>query len=98
MSYHGTADDNVNSIAQVGYKLSCIKRDAYNAKGIYSTPSIQVAEIFAQDFRHDDGKSYKVIFQNRVTTEGLSKFHNDEYWAQTNEKGIRPYGLCIKEV
>ena len=96
MSYHGTADRNVNSIAQVGYKLSCRKRDIYDAKGIYSSPSIQVAEFFAESFAHY-GKYYKVVFQNRVTTEGL-KFCPGEYWAQTNEKGIRPYGLCIKKV
>ena len=98
MSYHGTKCDNANSIAQQGYLLSKGHRHLYG-KGIYSAPSITVAAGFAAEFEFNR-KCHQVVFQNRVSTTGLKvqKTSVGEYWIQPNEKLIRPYGLCIKEV
>ena len=94
VSYHGTSRENTNGIAEQGYLLSKGWRHMYGP-GIYSSPSIDVAAIFASAFTHE-GVDYKVVFQNRVSKDGLKKANNDEYWVQPNEKLIRPYGLCIQ--
>ena len=98
VSYHGTKCDNANSIAEEGYDLSKGHRFKYG-KGIYSAPSIDVAAGYADVFKFSR-KKYKVVFQNRVSTTGLKEQTtcHGEYWIQPNEKLIRPYGLCIKEV
>ena len=58
-------------------------------KGIYSAPSIEVAEHFAKPFKVD-GNTYKLVFQNRVSTEGLEIVPANtpkavgEYWLMTS--------------
>ena len=108
VSFHGTKKDNVSGIAKQGYKLSMSKREVYG-RGIYCSPSIEVAELYAEEFLHDS-KKYKVVFQNRVNLDGLkviSADHichdrqrsdvKDDYWLQPREEYIRPYGICIKK-
>ena len=101
VSYHGTKQENADGIARQGYLLSKGKRFVFG-KGIYSTPSIEVAELYASGFKFQ-GKQYRVVFQNRVSPtdmETVSAQETDvgEYWVQPNENLIRPYGLCIKEL
>ena len=102
VSYHGTNEDGRTSIAEEGYLLSKCKRFLYGI-GIYSTPSIAVAEQYAEVFKHKEGL-YAGVMQNRVKNEKLTVISakecgdEDEYWVQENEKFIRPYGLCLKKL
>ena len=89
------------SIAQDGYRLSKGKRFKYGS-GIYSTPSIQVAAKYANVFNHK-GKWYKLVFQNRVCPTNLRILDAQttgvgEYWLQSRDDFIRPYGICIQRL
>ena len=99
VSYHGTGVNVSGSIAQEGYNLSKGKRFLYG-KGIYSTPSIEVAAKYAHRFYHK-GKPYRIVFQNRVSTTDLKVIDIDttgkgEYWVQPHEDLVRPYGICMQ--
>ena len=101
VSYHGTGESASGSITQDGYKLSKGKRFKFG-RGIYSTPSIEVADKYATQFNYG-GKSYKLVFQNRVSPEGLKILDTrmtgvGEYWVQPNETLIRPYGICMRQI
>ena len=101
VSYHGTGESASGSIAQDGYRLSKGKRFKYG-KGIYSTPSIQVAAKYAQVFNHE-GKKYKLVFQNRVCPTDLKIMDAQmtgvgEYWVQPRQEYIRPYGICVQQL
>lgn len=87
VSYHGTGENAGRSIAQHGYDLSKGHRFAYG-KGIYSTPSILVAEKYAKEFQHE-GETYLLVFQNRVKMEdmeviGSSTTGVGEYWVYSH--------------
>jgi ubiquitin len=99
VSYHGTGVSASGSIAQDGYDLSKGKRFLYG-HGVYSTPSVKVAAMYAQTFTHD-GAEYQLVFQNRTSTEGLKVIDATdngvgEYWVQPDDKLIRPYTVCVK--
>ena len=101
VSYHGTGKSATGSIAQDGYLLSKGTRFQYG-RGIYSTPSIEVASKYAQQFEHK-GKHYKIVFQNRVCPNSLTIIDTEttgvgEYWVQPRQDLIRPYGICIKDL
>ena len=101
VSYHGTGESASGSIAQDGYRLSKGKRFLYGS-GIYSTPSIQVAAKYANVFHHK-GKWYKLVFQNRVCPTNLKILDAQttgvgEYWLQSRDDFIRPYGICIQRL
>ena len=98
VSYHGTGVNVTGNIAQEGYDLSKGKRFKYG-KGIYSSPSIDIAALYTHNFKHD-GQTYQLVFQNRVSAEDL-KVINDpvgEYWLQPHQEKIRPYGVCLRSV
>ena len=76
VSYHGTAIGNTGNIAQEGYDLSKGKRFLYG-RGVYSTPSIEVAAKYASRFQHK-GKNYRVVFQNRVSPSNLKIVSADD--------------------
>ena len=104
VSYHGTDIDNVKSIADCGYDSSMSKRQAFGP-GIYSTLSVEVAEEFAA--RHEfeyDSKKYREILQNRVDLSATkivpaSKTGKGaEYFVTENDRKVRPYGVCLKQV
>ena len=100
VSYHGTAIGNTGNIAQEGYDLSKGKRFLYG-RGVYSTPSIEVAAKYASGFQHK-GKNYRVVFQNRVNPSNLKIVSADdtgmgEYWIQPEQDAIRQYGICVQE-
>ena len=86
VSYHGTGESASGSIAQDGFRLSKGKRFAYG-KGIYCTPSIEVAAKYAKIFDHKR-KTYKIVFQNRVSPTGLKVIDGQttgvgEYWVSS---------------
>jgi hypothetical protein len=104
VSYHGTQFGCVEGISKEGYKIG--PRAKYG-KGVYSSPKVEVAELYAAEFQHE-GNNYQVIFQNRVNpARGHLKIVNDPlgiYYVsplQNDKKGIfdvRPYGVLIKEI
>ena len=101
VSYHGTGESASGSIAQDGYNLSRGKRFLYG-RGIYSTPSIEVAAKYAKMFEHK-GKVFKIVLQNRVCATNLKNIDAEttgvgEYWVQPYKKFIRPYGICIQQL
>jgi hypothetical protein len=59
VSYHGTGQNNSRSIAEEGFALSKGQRFKFGY-GIYSTPDIDVAELFSSEFEYK-GSTYKVI-------------------------------------
>jgi hypothetical protein len=71
VSYHGTSYQNGLSIAEEGFKLSKGERFLYG-KGIYSSPDIEVASLYAAE-ANVDGKTYKVVIQNRVNPKTVKK-------------------------
>ena len=101
VSYHGTSYNNGLSIAEEGYRLSQCKRFKHGF-GIYSTPDINVAFKYAETRKQSDGKTYKVVIQNRVNPKTLIKIDKaetkvGEYWISPSEDDIRPYGFCTRE-
>jgi hypothetical protein len=101
VSYHGTSYHNGLSIAEEGFKLSQGERFLYG-KGIYSTPDIEVASLYAAE-ANVDGKTYKVVMQNRVNPKTVKKIGVTvtgvgEYWISPADEDILPYGFCVKEI
>ncbi|KAG4069986.1 hypothetical protein HA402_013646 [Bradysia odoriphaga] len=97
VSYHGTGNNNANSIAENGFLLSRGRNFVFGY-GIYSTPDIAVALMYAKTFIHEN-EEYKFIVQNRVNPETVqrvtaSKTRVGEYWICEKEEDIRPYGFC----
>jgi hypothetical protein len=95
VSYHGTGYHNCLSIANEGFKLAKGVRFVYG-RGIYSTPSAAVAEMYAKEFTAKDGGRYKFVMQSRVNPANLNKF--GDYRVSPGDEDIRPYGICIKKV
>jgi hypothetical protein len=100
VSYHGTSSNNGLSIAGEGFRLSKGRRFLYG-NGIYSTPDIKVALKYSESFTKD-GKTYKLVMQNRVNPQNVRKFSKaqtgvGEYWLSPSDDDIRPYGFCIRE-
>jgi ubiquitin len=95
VSYHGTGYHNSLSIADEGFKLAKGWRFVFG-RGIYSTPNVATAELYAKEFRLNDGERYKVVIQNRVNPANLNKF--GDYWVSLGDEDLRPYGLCIKKI
>ena len=97
VSYHGTTREGAEGIASEGYDEKYSIRRLYG-DGIYSSPELNIAEHFATKFSKD-GKSYKIVLQNRVSPAKLRKVkeEDDKYWI-VDDSNIRPYGILVKEV
>ena len=107
VSFHGTKRSKVSSSVELlqGYLLSKSQSNCYG-RGICTSPSIEVAELYAEEFSYDS-KKFKVVLQNRVNSNGLNVIptdricrdhkHSEVYWIQTRDKYIRPYGICVKK-
>lgn len=81
-------------------------------RGIYSTPDIKMAEKYCRKFKSKvDGKTYKVVLQNRINPEKRKKCQREDVWlvyvpegssdVQTRvivQESIRPYGLLLRPV
>ncbi|GES83868.1 hypothetical protein GLOIN_2v1597701 [Rhizophagus clarus] len=101
VSYHGTARNNCKSIAEDGFLLFKGERFAFG-HGIYTTPDIDVAYLYATNFTHE-GSNYKIVFQNRVNPNAFVRVLKKEtgvgeYWISPNDRDVRPYGICIKKI
>lgn len=108
VSYHGTSQSGAEGI--IGGHYLPGPGQAYG-RGIYSTPYISEAVYYAKQFiSKKNGKTYKVILQNRINPEYREKHYSGKYWLVRIPKGtsaaeeqnmveraIRPYGLLLKE-
>ena len=96
VSYHGTTREGAEGIAKEGYDINRGKFFAFG-KGIYSTPDLGIAEgCYARPFINN-GKYYKIVFQNRVNPANLRKVNNNQYWI-VDDSDIRPYGILVKKI
>ncbi|CAJ0633579.1 9004_t:CDS:2, partial [Entrophospora sp. SA101] len=99
VSYHGTAKHNAQSIADAGSLLSKDKRFDF-CYGIYTTPSVNVAELYAPEFEFG-GNKYIIIIQHRVNPKNLEKIKSttgaNDCWISKSGEDVRPYGICIKK-
>lgn len=80
-------------------------------RGVYSTQDIKVAEDFCKTFKSKtDGKTYKVLLQNRINPKERKKCEREGFWlvyipegstdVQTRaivQSSLRPYGLLLKQ-
>ncbi|KAK7939893.1 hypothetical protein WMY93_003219 [Mugilogobius chulae] len=80
-------------------------------RGIYSTPDVKLAEKYCKTFKSKtDGKTYKVLLQNRICPSRRQECQRDGVWVvyvpQNNtdvqtralvQESVRPYGLLLKE-
>jgi len=96
VSYHGTKHNRALEIATKGYDLKKGKRFQFG-RGIYSSPDPAIAEKFASVYNYD-GKSYKVLVQNRVNMKKTVHIPDKDYYLTKDAANIRPYGLIFKEV
>ncbi|XP_071368170.1 uncharacterized protein [Centroberyx affinis] len=109
VSYHGTSLDGAKGIITSHYKAGS---RAAHGRGIYSTPKLDKAEkLYAKTFKSKtNGKTYKVIMQNRINPCQREKPIEDTWLIpvarglsdgeerEIVEESIRPYGILIKEV
>jgi hypothetical protein len=98
VSYHATAKGRSGNIAQEGFSHSRGKRFPFQ-RGIYTTPSADVAAMFAPNFEYK-GETYKVIFQNRVnpSTMQILRTGGGEFWVSPRQEDVRPYSICLRKV
>ena len=101
VSYHGTAKGRRGNIAQEGYLQSQGKHYQFN-RGIFTTPSADVAAQFAPTFQYR-GETYQVIFQNRVNPANLQVLKpthpgGAEFWVSPRQEDVRPYSICLRKV
>ena len=109
VSYHGTNMKSAKMILEKGFKAG--PRALYG-KGIYTSPSLEMVErLYAQEFTHN-GKSYKIVFQNRVNPDqrnghleiipAAETGVGADYWLSPactkDATDVRPYGILIREV
>ena len=94
VTYHGTKSEVFNKIAPGKYIVG--SRAAYGP-GVYSSPSIKIAESFATVFKYKR-RSYVAVFQNRVNPRGVRIVNNGQFWICPDPVNIRPYGLCVRRV
>ncbi|KAM4725656.1 uncharacterized protein FYW61_013766 [Anableps anableps] len=81
-------------------------------RGVYSTPDIKMAEKYCKTFKYSvDGKTYKVILQNRINPQKRKNCQREDIWLVYIPEGctdvqkrvivqdsLRPYGLLLKQV
>lgn len=81
-------------------------------RGVYSTPDIKVAEKYSKQFKSTvDGKTYKVVLQNRINPTKRNTCQREGVWLVYVPEGlndvqvralvqesIRPYGLLLKQL
>ena len=102
VSYHGTALNGTRSLAEDGYRLTT-GRSFSHTRGIYSTPSIDIAANYALTFEVDR-KRYQMVFQNRVNPANLTVLpeqqaaEGGQFWVSPQQEDVRPYAICVRQV
>ncbi|XP_056154648.1 uncharacterized protein LOC130128898 [Lampris incognitus] len=91
---------------------SALVGEGTRGRGVYSTPDIKIAEKFCKTFKSQaDGRTYKVILQNRINPSKRIQCQRDGIWlvyvpdGSTDaekraivQESLRPYGLLLKRV
>jgi len=103
-AYHGTAPTNIDPITEDGLKVGGkgvpIKHGAAYGPGVYVSPLISYAKIYAPSVTVS-GKNYRIVFQCRVRpgsfTEHALSSSGNLIWVVADGKDVRPYGLCLLE-
>ncbi|XP_008302379.1 uncharacterized protein LOC103374120 [Stegastes partitus] len=89
---------------------AAVVAEGTRGRGAYSTPDIKMAEKHCKTFKSKvDGKTYKVVLQNRINPDKRVKCQRDNVWLvyvpeECNDvqkraivqESIRPYGLLLK--
>ncbi|KAK7138812.1 hypothetical protein R3I93_016043 [Phoxinus phoxinus] len=110
VSYHGTDLQGAAGIIESQYMSG--DRQVYG-RGIYSSPDIIIADIFAKTknfISQKNGNTYKVIMQNRINPQ-IREEKTKDIWLvpipegtsveeekKIVESAIRPYGLLLKKM
>lgn len=110
VSYHGTMMQNVKDIVKEGYIIGPRNK---HGNGTYTCPSLEmVAELgYARTFKHSDGKTYQLAFQNRVnpapghlvvvdkseTKVGVDYWISPKQDIENGQYDVRPYGMLLRE-
>ncbi len=99
VSYHGTKVGRVASIVGEGLKIG--PGDVYG-KGIYTSPSLAIADHFAGTTTEKNQTQYKCVLQSRADPKRFqvkSKKRNGcDYWISPENNAVRPYGILLKEI
>lgn len=91
---------------------ACLRQGATRGRGAYSTPDVKLAEKYCREFKSKvDGKTYKVLLQNRINPEERQECQRDGVWlvyipegcsdVETRaivQRSIRPYGILLKQL
>lgn len=107
---HGGSPDDVPKFLDVA--AASLVTGETNGRGVYSTPDIKTAEKYCRVFKSRvDGKTYKVVLQNRINPEKRKTCQRDDIWLVYIPEGwtdvqvrvlvqeaVRPYGLLLKQV
>ena len=102
VSYHGTALNATSSLAEDGHRLTAGRSFRYT-RGIYSTPSIDIAANYALTFEVDR-RRYQMVFQNRVNPDTLlvlpeqQAARGGQFWVSPQQEDVRPYGICVRQI
>ena len=102
VSYHGTALNATGSLAEDGYRLT-VGRSFRYTRGIYSTPSIDIAANYALTFEVDR-RRYQMVFQNRVNPDTLLVLPEQQaagggqFWVSPQQEDVRPYSICVRQI
>lgn len=104
--YHGTNMTSAKLILKDGYKPGPRARFG---RGIYTSPSLEMVQrLYAQEFSYD-GKTYKIVLQNRVNPDQTNGHLQiipasdtgvgADYWLSSAQDvvDVRPYGILIRE-
>ncbi|XP_040908753.1 uncharacterized protein LOC121191599 [Toxotes jaculatrix] len=105
---HGGSPDNDQFLDAAAASLVAGET---RGRGVYSTPDIKMAEKYCKSFKSKvDGKTYKVVLQNRINPEKRKKCQREDIWLVYVPEGrndvqvraivqesIRPYGLLLKQ-
>lgn len=107
---HGGSPDDEPQFLEAA--VASLRTGETKGRGAYSTPDIKTAEKFCKVFKSKvDGKTYKVVLQNRINPDRRVKCQREDIWLVYIPEGrtevqvrvlvqeaIRPYGLLLKQV
>ncbi|XP_064385403.1 uncharacterized protein LOC135334225 [Halichondria panicea] len=97
VAYHGTKGDCVAGIVDEGFKAG--PRELYGP-GVYTSPSLAVADYFAGIVIEKNQTKYKCVLQSRVDPRYLRvipDINGHHYWISPENNAVRPYGILLKK-